>query len=33
MKTEEGLAGPDVFEIGQEIALGETREQCTASNL
>lgn len=33
MKTEEGLTGPDVFEIGQEIAPGETREHCAASNL
>lgn len=33
MKMEEGLANPDVFEIGQEIAPGDTREHCTASNL
>lgn len=33
MKMEEGLAGPDVLEIGQEIAPGDAGEHCTASNL
>lgn len=31
MKMEEGLAGPDVLETGQEIAPGDAREHCTAS--